>query len=725
MFLSTQKQLRTVTLLALGTVIALFTGCITTPLHAQDYRWDSRSDYSRNHRRNSRDEYYRANNSHQADDWDSSLRVFSPDSYRRDQRSRFEDRYDRRDRMEDRYRSEDRYRNLYESRYRSDQRSRSYDNDDCRKLDELLRFHEEDLRGNRLYDHRNRDEFRDDDESLMPTIYRRPAYPSLRPTNYSRPTAPSWNQWLPSLFPNRNQNRLPVGTPGRIAPQSPQYQSPRPWNSSPARTPVSNEPENEWDIINRRVGSRYSDPRVIRFVQSIGMQQGASLYQECSQLIDSRHLKPTSYSLRIRQAVMNLTAAVKNPSFVQAWRINTAPQTIQQYQQTLQQMANARPVQSQSEAINFMYQVVNVSQSRLNIPAGVVIAEFVFGAAESLDKYSSFLPATDQSAEVDELEQQTATLDESIVGIGVEIKMTEQGLRIVKILSGGPAEQAGLKSGDMILTINGQQTRGRNINQAVDLIAGQEGTPVMLGISRDGRPTSIVTLMRKRFVVHTVNDVKMVDSANGIGYLKLDRFAAKSSQELDQALWKLHQQGMKVLIFDVRGNPGGLLTTAIEISNKFIPCGTIVSTRGRTSGDNTSESATYKQTWKIPVVVLIDGDSASASEIFAAAIQDNQRGLIVGTKSYGKGTVQTHFPLRSVSGNLKLTTAKFFSPQGREMAGQGVTPNVNVNTSQYSNASINLINNAFLMQAVQVARSRQLQDLALAAARCNARSLTP
>ena len=147
---------------------------------------------------------------------------------------------------------------------------------------------------------------------------------------------------------------------------------------------------------------------------------------------------------------------------------------------------------------------------------------------------------------------------------------------------------------------------------------------------------------------------------------------------MDAALYKLNDQGMQSLILDLRGNPGGLLTTAIELSDRFLPSGTIVSTRGRTQADNSQETATYAHTWKVPLVVLVDHDSASAAEIFAAAIQENRRGVIVGETSYGKGTVQTLFPLESVSGALRLTTAKFYSPDGREMAGVGVTPDVKV-----------------------------------------------
>jgi carboxyl-terminal processing protease len=174
---------------------------------------------------------------------------------------------------------------------------------------------------------------------------------------------------------------------------------------------------------------------------------------------------------------------------------------------------------------------------------------------------------------------------------------------------------------------------------------------------------------------------------------------------------------MKSLIIDLRGNPGGLLTTCVEISDRFLACGTIVSTKGRLSSDNMLEQATYARTWSMPLVVLVDGDSASASEIFAAAIQENNRGIVVGTKSYGKGSVQTHFPLSTIGGDLRLTTALFYSPAGRKMAGAGVTPDVEVNDRD------GIVNgDEVLVEAVRIARSQTLKNMAKAAGTCQPRN---
>ena len=229
-----------------------------------------------------------------------------------------------------------------------------------------------------------------------------------------------------------------------------------------------------------------------------------------------------------------------------------------------------------------------------------------------------------------------------------------------------------------------------------------------------------MTLVRRRVQLFTVNDARILPNSNKVAYLNLSQFGPNSTKEIDQALEQMYNSGMQSLILDLRGNPGGLLNVCVDITNRFIPCGTIVSTKGRLSSDNMLETATFDRTWSTPIVVLIDGDSASASEILAAAIQDNARGVIVGEKSYGKGTVQTHFPLSSISGNLRLTTARFYSPNGKAMSGQGVTPDVRV-TDADGPANGDLV----LEEALKIAQSQRLRDIAQAAKKCRPSASAP
>lgn len=472
-------------------------------------------------------------------------------------------------------------------------------------------------------------------------------------------------------------------------------------SAPPARL---DERPSEAEAIASRLNVRYRSPVVARFLASLSNQQSLMLYRETMQLIDSRHLEPAPYAVRVRQGLKNLTVAVENPAFQQANRISPTPQQVRAFQDGLRQLAEGRTVGSLADAQNVLLWAGDLGQKQLGLRPPVVVAEFIYGAVESLDKYSAFEPEDVRGR------QPSAALEDHVVGIGVEIKPHADGVLVVKVLPGGPAAQAGVQAEDVIVSVDGQPLRGQGLDFAVDRIAGPQGSRLNVGFVRGGRQMT-VTMVRSRVELRSVSEVKMIDPEAKVGYIKLDTFAQNSAKEMDDALWSLHRQGMQSLVIDLRGNPGGLLTTAIALSDKFLPAGKIVATHGRTPQDESAETARYAQTWKTPLVVLVDGDSASASEIFAAAIQENDRGLIVGQRTYGKGTVQTHFPLTAAAGTLRLTTAKFYSPDGREMAGSGVTPDVQLDQVGYRPGMLPN-GDAGLEVAVKVARSNQLRELA-------------
>jgi carboxyl-terminal processing protease len=215
-----------------------------------------------------------------------------------------------------------------------------------------------------------------------------------------------------------------------------------------------------------------------------------------------------------------------------------------------------------------------------------------------------------------------------------------------------------------------------NTDQAADLLQGQEGSIarlVVVGVDEVRRRLSV---RREHVEVPSVDDVKMIDRDSGVAYLKLTCFQKTTSRDLDTALWKLHREGMRCLIMDLRGNPGGLLTASVEVADKFVEEGVLVSTRGRSTLEDFNYTAHKAGTWRVPLVVLIDGESASASEIFAGAIRDHRRGNIVGQRSYGKGSVQGIFPLSLAGAGVRLTTAKFYSPLGHPISNVGVQPDI-------------------------------------------------
>jgi carboxyl-terminal processing protease len=478
--------------------------------------------------------------------------------------------------------------------------------------------------------------------------------------------------------------------------------------------------DGDTEAILKSISARYSNPVNVRTVRSMSESQALQLYREVSQRTDERHLEPSSYDLRVRRAIRNLSLALRNQEFMSAMNLQVDSFRADSFQSALSSMSDRMQVRSQRDAEAAMQSVMQQGRS-LGLPGSVVAFEFANATIDTLDKFSALEPAEPgRGAMVQPIDKRSASLEDEIVGIGVEIKAHDEGLLIVKPLRGGPAAEAGLEAGDIVVAINGRSIRGLPLAQSVDLMKGTSGTRLNLSIVRNGGRSRDVTLTLRKVRIYTVDAARLQSGTDGVAYISLNQFGQRSTEELDQALMDLYRKGMKSLVLDLRGNPGGLLNVCVDITNRFLPCGTIVSTKGRLTSDNMLEQASYSRTWKTPLVVLVDQDSASASEIFAAAVQDNQRGIVVGTRSYGKGTVQTHFPLNSISGNLRLTTARFYSPSGRAMSGEGVSPDVLIeDVDGPANGD------RMLEEAMRIAQSQRLRDIADAAARCKRTSESP
>ncbi|WP_437188218.1 S41 family peptidase [Planctomicrobium sp. SH668] len=434
--------------------------------------------------------------------------------------------------------------------------------------------------------------------------------------------------------------------------------------------------QNPVEISNAKITNRATDAKMQGFLARTSMNQLVTVYREASQMVDQRHVDPPAVEMRSRSSIQNVIYALNNEHFLRAGNASINVQGIQNVQGQLQQLMN-QPARDTNQAVALMQTVAETVNRGTGIRREAVALEFLNGMLDSLDKYSSFMPESGSASNGAMIDSATVTasLEENIVGLGVELKAHAQGVELVGIVENSPAAQLGLQEGDLIVAINQQSMAGKSLNEIADKLAGPAGSSVTLDIVRNGQKYRGAAV-RRSFYVGSVAGTKMIDTVNGVGYIRLKQFSASSAKDLEKALFTLHNQGMKSLVFDLRGNPGGLLDVCIEMSDMFLPRGTIVSTKGRNASDNSTSTASQPKTWSVPLVVLVDDNSASASEIFAAAIQENGRGVIVGRNSYGKGTVQTHFPMNSVPAILKLTTAKFYSPSGREMAGAGVAPDV-------------------------------------------------
>lgn len=298
------------------------------------------------------------------------------------------------------------------------------------------------------------------------------------------------------------------------------------------------------------------------------------------------------------------------------------------------------------------------------------------GMLETLDPHSAFMTP----AVYKEMQEETKGRFE---GLGIEITIKEGVLTVVSPIEDTPAFKAGILAGDQILKIDGEPTKSLTLMDSVKRLRGPKGTKVTITIMREGftKPRDF-TLVREVIPVRSVRHELL---EKNYGYIRISQFQEKTDSEFEKAMKALEEENkgpLKGLILDLRNNPGGLLDQAVKVANRFVESGLIVSVEGRREEQKMKFQAHPERTINhSPLVVLVNGGSASGSEIVAGAIQDHGRGIILGTQTFGKGSVQTIFPLKDGSG-LRLTTARYYTPNGRSIQAKGIVPDIVVKPSQ-------------------------------------------
>jgi carboxyl-terminal processing protease len=322
------------------------------------------------------------------------------------------------------------------------------------------------------------------------------------------------------------------------------------------------------------------------------------------------------------------------------------------------------------EQLRLFTEVLSIVQNQYvdEVPPRELIYSAIKGTLRGLDPHSSFLDPESYR----EMQVETSG---SFGGLGIEITLRDDVLTVVAPIEGTPAYRAGLQPGDRIVKIDGLITKDMQLADAVKRMRGRPGTKVVVSVAREGwtEPRDF-DIIREQI---RVQSVRTHDLGNGVGYLRLRQFQEQTAHDVESALDKFNKSGMKALVLDLRNNPGGLLTSAVEVSEKFLDDGKlVVYTEGRVRNQNMRFSAHAKKPLHaVPMVVLVNQGSASASEIVAGALQDYNRAVLVGTQTFGKGSVQTIIPLSDGSG-LRLTTAKYFTPKGRSIHGKGIAPDI-------------------------------------------------
>jgi carboxyl-terminal processing protease len=299
-----------------------------------------------------------------------------------------------------------------------------------------------------------------------------------------------------------------------------------------------------------------------------------------------------------------------------------------------------------------------------------LIESAISGMLAGLDPHSIYLDPDGY----DELQTGTSG---KFGGLGIEIVGENGYIKIVSPIDETPAERAGLLSGDLIVSIDGQSLRDAPLQEAVDKMRGDPGTTIILTIVREGETASFDVELERAVI--KVRSVRSRTLEPGYGYMRISQFQASTAETLRAQIKNLvsdNDGALLGLVIDLRNNPGGLLNAAVSVSDAFLKEGKIVSTQGRTDGAKMSfEASSTDHVDGAPIVVLVNGGSASASEIVAGALQDHRRALVVGTKTFGKGSVQTILPVHG-NGAIKLTTARYYTPHGRSIQAEGIEPDI-------------------------------------------------
>lgn len=421
------------------------------------------------------------------------------------------------------------------------------------------------------------------------------------------------------------------------------------------------------------IARRHTEPAFRQQLTTLSEADARQAFGEVLARIGSHHFESPDYARLSGRGLRAIEIALDEPAFASTYASQATPQRRTAYTEQVIRIRAARSVASQADAEAVAAWTARAGHSILGIPPAVSLMEMAAAAVGGLDEYSAFLT----TGQLDDL---YAQIEGNFVGLGVELKSAPDGLLVVHVIPGSPAARAGIRAGDHLIGVGSRSIGGLSVDEAAHLLQGPEGSLVTLAVARGPGAARAITVRREHVEVPSIEEVGIVDSSSGVARVKITSFQKTTATDLEAALRRLDAAGMRALVIDLRGNPGGLLSAAVDVADLFLDHGLVVATRGRSPEEDFNYSAGRPGTWRTPLVVLIDGDSASSSEILAGAIRDHRRGTIVGSRSYGKGSTQGIFPLDAAGVGMRLTTAKFFSPRGLPYSGVGVDPDVSVHS---------------------------------------------
>ncbi|MRX28229.1 S41 family peptidase [Kangiella sp. HZ709] len=307
-----------------------------------------------------------------------------------------------------------------------------------------------------------------------------------------------------------------------------------------------------------------------------------------------------------------------------------------------------------------------------------ILENAIKGMLSNLDKHSAYLSP-------DRFEQLEESARGEYGGIGIRADHLEDAIYVRYIFDESPAKKSGLKLNDRIVAIDGQSTQGMSVSEGSDLLRGTPNSKLKLTVISENSEQEKTVKLQRKIIQFTSVSYELIEP--DIGYARVGEFQARSAKDLTQAITKMEKRNKKPLkgfILDLRNNPGGILEMAVAVSDLFLHQGVIVYTKGRLADSNQEFTATSGDILRNrPLIVLVNGISASASEIVSGALQDHKRALILGTQSYGKGSVQTVYPIQGKGGGIKITTALYYTPNDRSIRDLGITPDLVVEFEEF------------------------------------------
>jgi carboxyl-terminal processing protease len=371
------------------------------------------------------------------------------------------------------------------------------------------------------------------------------------------------------------------------------------------------------------------------------------------------------------QGLLEMRYALDDEAFQKEYLADAKPQEVAAFRARLVEW-DSKEVTDNESARDQLRKAAKLAQEAVRLPLAVVAFEFVCGACHSLDEYTAYLTP----AQVGEMQ---ALMKGKFAGVGIEVALVDQKLVVGKIHPDSPAARS-CRVGDRIVRVGGQPVDPEALGEVRERLRGEPGSFVEVEVQTgDGMATRSLKLERQPYVMPSVEFER--ELSDDVGYVRVLSFTETTVQELKDAVLRLQAAGMKALILDLRGNPGGLFKSSVQTAEMFLTEGLIVHTQSRRKEFNETHRSHNPNALTLPLVLLIDGETASSAEVLAGALKENERARLVGQPTFGKGTIQFLVPLKIISSGVRITVARFLSPSGEPYNGRGVTPHVIVEVS--------------------------------------------